>query len=163
MNLEKAETLAKALIKEHLSDTYDFKWGKAKKTFGVCYYPMDKRKGYIRLSSILVALNTEEHVKDTILHEIAHAIVGFEAGHGKEFKRVAKRLGCTSLTAAKAGRVPDPAYVLYSPKTGNILKKWARRPNKQTFNTLEWGYERGARDLTLGTLQILTWGEYNAK
>ena len=34
-------------------------------------------------------------IRDTVLHEIAHALVGPEARHGPEWKAIAKRLGAT--------------------------------------------------------------------
>ena len=38
---------------------------------------------------------------DTILHEIAHAIAGVEAGHGPAWKAVAQRLGATPRARAE--------------------------------------------------------------
>jgi predicted SprT family Zn-dependent metalloprotease len=37
-----------------------------------------------------------KQVRDTVLHEVAHAIAGNRAGHGPEWKEVAKRIGCSA-------------------------------------------------------------------
>jgi predicted SprT family Zn-dependent metalloprotease len=49
----------------------------------------------IRMSKVLVTFNTEEQCKDTILHEIAHALVGTENGHNHIWKHCAQKLGAT--------------------------------------------------------------------
>ncbi len=39
------------------------------------------------------ALNSKEFCKDTILHEIAHALAGYDAGHGKEWRKKCVEIG----------------------------------------------------------------------
>jgi predicted SprT family Zn-dependent metalloprotease len=91
MNLSAAQTLAVSLMKQHgiWELGWRFNFDSAVKRFGVCKY----RSKIIGLSAKLVTLNDEERVKDTILHEIAHAIAGFKAGHGIEWKRACIRIG----------------------------------------------------------------------
>ena len=38
----------------------------------------------------------EADALDTVLHEVAHCLAGYEAGHGPEWKRVAVAIGCTT-------------------------------------------------------------------
>lgn len=38
-----------------------------------------------------------ESVKDMILHELAHSIVGYEEGHGEAFQKVCIAIGCTGM------------------------------------------------------------------
>lgn len=47
----------------------------------------------ITVSLPLANLYGEEHLEDTILHEIAHAIAGVRAGHGEQWKRVCREIG----------------------------------------------------------------------
>jgi predicted SprT family Zn-dependent metalloprotease len=91
MNLSVAQTLAVTLMKKHrlLDKGWTFKYDNAVKRFGVCRY----RSKTIGLSRKLVLLNDKEKVKDTILHEIAHAIAGFESGHGEIWKHVCIQIG----------------------------------------------------------------------
>ena len=39
---------------------------------------------------------SDEEFLNTILHEIAHAIAGFEAGHGLQWASVAASIGCNA-------------------------------------------------------------------
>ena len=48
----------------------------------------------IGLSKPLTEVNDEACVRDTILHEIAHAKAGHSAGHNYQWKLVAMGLGC---------------------------------------------------------------------
>ena len=91
MNLSVAQTLAVTLMKKHrlLDKGWTFKYDNAVKRFGVCRY----RSKTIGLSRKLVLLNDKEQVMDTILHEIAHAIAGYEAGHGEIWKHVCIQIG----------------------------------------------------------------------
>jgi predicted SprT family Zn-dependent metalloprotease len=38
----------------------------------------------------------EKEVSNTILHEIAHVVAGYEAGHGPTWKKIAKKIGCNA-------------------------------------------------------------------
>lgn len=57
---------------------------------GQCNYS----KKLIRLHRLGVYLNTREHVLDTILHEIAHALTPYQM-HGPKWKAKAVELGAT--------------------------------------------------------------------
>ncbi len=94
MKLLDAQMLAQQLLKEHGLDKegWRFEFDRAKNRFGVCRYS----KRTIGLSLELTQLNDVSQVKDTLLHEIAHAIAGQEAGHGIFWTTVAQRIGCTS-------------------------------------------------------------------
>lgn len=89
--LSYTENLAVSLMKKHgiWEQGWRFEWDNAKRRYGVCKY----RSKTIGLSKNLVSLNTAEKTKDTILHEIAHAIAGYKAGHGWEWKQVCIRIG----------------------------------------------------------------------
>lgn len=108
MDLRKAETLALQLMAQHglcADPTWDFAkrngWAGSNprswtfsfddsyRRFGVCR--LSQRK--IGLSRKLVALNDEHEVRDTILHEIAHALAPRGAHHGPAWKAVCVRIG----------------------------------------------------------------------
>jgi predicted SprT family Zn-dependent metalloprotease len=50
----------------------------------------------IEISSLYINETTEENAKDTLLHEVAHALAGHKAGHGNEWKKIALQIGCTA-------------------------------------------------------------------
>jgi len=89
MEIKEAEKLAKELIAKYCSD-YSFKFNNRKKAFGVC----SSREKWISLSKPLVKLNDKARVTNTILHEIAHALVGCVNGHNYIWKRKAIEIGC---------------------------------------------------------------------
>jgi len=91
MDLNKTEKLAIKLMDKYglLDKGWCFEFDNSVRRFGVCKY-YNKTIG---LSRNLVLLNDEEKVKDTILHEIAHAIVGKKEGHGQVWKDVCVQIG----------------------------------------------------------------------
>lgn len=90
MDLREAQRLAERLMKENglISPKWIFKFDNAKRRFGVCKYTYinratkDVKCGHISLSKYLVSANDEKQVRDTILHEIAHALT---PGHGHDY------------------------------------------------------------------------------
>ena len=51
-------------------------------------------KKKISFSRNFIKNSSKEDIQDTILHEIAHAIVGPKHGHDKVWKAMASKLGC---------------------------------------------------------------------
>ena len=71
MELRKASALTHVLMHQHgLSREWVFRWQNKKRSLGTCSYNWRE----IRLSKWYVELNDIDDVKDTILHEIAHAL-----------------------------------------------------------------------------------------
>ena len=91
MELAQAQQLADDLMRLHkLSPTWSFRFDRSKVSFGKCYYG----KKLISLSRHLVQLNDEGEVRDTILHEIAHALAPRGAGHNSVWQAIALSIGC---------------------------------------------------------------------
>jgi predicted SprT family Zn-dependent metalloprotease len=91
MELEAARRLALGLMREHrVPGDWLFEFDRSKVRFGRCHYGRKE----ISLSRHLVELNDEVEVRDTILHEIAHALAPRGAGHGPKWRRVAEAIGC---------------------------------------------------------------------
>lgn len=91
MDLNLAKKMAIELMTEHRVPTnWVFRFDRGRRRFGCCNYT----KTTISLSHHLVRLNSEERVKNTILHEIAHALCP-GAHHGPAWVRTAKSIGCT--------------------------------------------------------------------
>lgn len=68
---------------------WHFKFDTARRRFGCCQY----RHRTITLSKALVSINDEAEVRNTILHEIAHALCPTNAGHGPMWKAMASAVG----------------------------------------------------------------------
>lgn len=91
MRLLAAEKIAKELMQKHglIYNGWKFDWLKHSSIAGLCDYTNKK----VVLSLELTALNTESEVKDTLIHEIAHALTPGD-GHGKRWKAKCIELGC---------------------------------------------------------------------
>ena len=64
----------------------------AKVRAGACFF----REKKISFSRNFVKNSNESEIYDTILHEIAHALVGPKHGHNIVWKKMAKKLGCSA-------------------------------------------------------------------
>lgn len=104
MLLVEVEYMARQLFAEHNLRGWTFKFDSAKQRFGCCSY----RKKTISMSRQLTELNDETQVKDTLLHEIAHAIAGPTAYHGPMWKRVAREIGCNAERCYDGETVKQP-------------------------------------------------------
>jgi predicted SprT family Zn-dependent metalloprotease len=90
MDLFQAERQAKLLMAAHGLTGWRFEWDNAKSRFGRCRHS-DR---LISLSRVLTVQRTEEAVRNTVLHEIAHALVGASHGHDAVWRRKALSIGC---------------------------------------------------------------------
>jgi predicted SprT family Zn-dependent metalloprotease len=110
MTLEEAEDLALKLMDKHYVLDFDFRFENRKSSLGRCKYG---RKKIIFLSRWYVLNNPIIHIKDTILHEIAHALDFYERGtsdHGRNWKRIAREVGCTPRSCGKKTNKPNNHY-----------------------------------------------------
>lgn len=103
MEILKAEILAKELFQVHGLLDWTLVFDNAKRRLGQTSYQNKK----ISLSKSLTILNPEEQVKDTILHEIAHALVGSRHGHDNVWREKAISIGCNGeRTTSSIVKVP---------------------------------------------------------
>ncbi|MBA4191016.1 MAG: hypothetical protein C0467_23775 [Planctomycetaceae bacterium] len=91
MDLVKLREAAAEQLARHNLAGWTFHLADTKRRLGVCKH----RSKRIEISEYYAIHNTDEAVWDTLLHEVAHAIAGPEAGHGPVWKAVAVRLGAT--------------------------------------------------------------------
>jgi len=91
MELHKTAYLATTLMSDHglLDLGWYFEFTNKKNTFGSC----NETRKRITVSKPLSLINDEAKVRDTILHEIAHALVGCKHGHDYVWKAKALEIG----------------------------------------------------------------------
>lgn len=91
MDLYDAQLLAMEQMTKHglIAKGWTFKWDRSKTRFGICY----SNRKQIGLSMPLSKLQPEREVMDTILHEIAHALVGAGHGHDLTWKKKCLEVG----------------------------------------------------------------------
>ena len=92
--------LYKELSELHNCD-YGFKFDNAKNRCGLCNY----KKETISLSNNYVKFNSDKSIKNTILHEIAHALT--KSGHDYKWKRKFREIG------GNGNRINKEAIVKY--------------------------------------------------
>jgi len=124
MEFEKAAQLAHDLMQRHgLLFQWSFAFDRSKVRFGKCNY----RKKQITLSKYLVELNGVSEVRDTILHEIAHALAPRGAGHGAAWKSVALSIGCNGRRCfGKEVAVPKAKYQGVCPACKRVIYRHRR-------------------------------------
>lgn len=88
-DLQRVRTWAEALITLHLDASWTFGFDNAKRRAGLCDYTRKR----ISVSRYLAARYDDDTNHQTLLHEVAHAVVGPAAGHGPVWKRTARQMG----------------------------------------------------------------------
>lgn len=112
MRLQDAERLVKEKLKEHGLTGVRFSWDNAKRRLG----QWRPRENTISLSRSMVKLNQQDRVLNTILHEIAHVLVGIEHGHDEVWREKAMTIGCDGNRCANQSDTltlvkPEPNYI----------------------------------------------------
>jgi predicted SprT family Zn-dependent metalloprotease len=125
MQLAEAEKLAIALMQRHgLLPQWKFAFDRAVRRFGCC----NERKKLITLSARLTELNSEYEVRDTILHEIAHALVGVRAKHGRKWRQMASLVGCNARSCyGDEVRQPPGKFIGRCPTCGYEIHRSRRK------------------------------------
>jgi hypothetical protein len=101
-----ARRLAAGLMRRHGLDDWRLVFDNAKTRAGICRaVPRE-----IGLSRVLTQLHSEAEVTDTILHEIAHALVGPAHGHDAIWRAKALAIGCSAkrCVSSSAARAAGP-------------------------------------------------------
>jgi hypothetical protein len=121
-----------------------FAWGRGLAAVGRC------GNGLIRISRPWAAASGYDLtvIRGWILHEIAHALAGPDKGHGEDFIRACRAVGC-DITTDVAPCTPPPKL----PYSGECPcgARWAagrKRPTPDTcpacrHQTLTWGLSDG--------------------
>ena len=114
-----------------LEHGWKFRWHNKKVSLGTCNYT----NKWILLSKWYVELNTEDEVKDTILHEIAHALAYQRHGraghgHGRIWKSICREIGARPERCSKDKlNRPKNHYKYIDTCCGRTYKKHRLRKN----------------------------------
>ena len=92
MELSDVQLLADRLLNEHelFEKGWSFSFDRAKRRAGSCKFS----KKEITLAKAYAKQVDFKEIKNTILHEIAHALVGPKHGHNEIWKQKALEIGC---------------------------------------------------------------------
>jgi hypothetical protein len=141
-----------SLMAKHnlLEKGWSFKWNNRKRCWGLCSYA----KKEIQLSQVMFVETVKyEDVKNTILHEIAHALTPGHK-HGPVWRMKCREIGCSDDRTASYEGKPTFAYqwgIFYENK---LVKGYLRRPSDKVFRSLPTMYLRSAPAETKGKLKI---------
>ena len=94
---------ARALMDRHGLSDWTLAFSESRTQLGQCVYA----QRLIRIALQHALDGTAQDIKDTVLHEIAHAIAGPDVGHGPAWKTIAARIGATPRASKHAP--PDHA------------------------------------------------------
>jgi predicted SprT family Zn-dependent metalloprotease len=98
LDLRTALIDARRRLHEHGLHDWTVGLDRAKRRAGACYFASRT----ISLSRPLTLLHDEAEVRDTVLHEIAHALVGPAHGHDAVWQAKAREIGCTGTRCLPA-------------------------------------------------------------
>jgi predicted SprT family Zn-dependent metalloprotease len=91
MDFNKAAVMARDLMDFHGLINWHFKFDRSLTRLGCCHHMIKT----ISLGRHATLVNDEATVKNTILHEISHSLVGSQHGHDEVWRAKAKEIGCT--------------------------------------------------------------------
>ena len=120
------EYAGRALVEfqKHGLNDWIFRFDNSVTRAGVCKHAQK----LIAISNIHCLEHEAEDVWDTVLHEIAHALVDPKVGHGPEWVKKAKELGCTAKVRSDEA-VERTRYI----QTCSTCK-WGRRMQRRVRN-----------------------------
>lgn len=124
-DLQRVTVWANALIAHHLDEGWTFAFDSAKRRAGMCDY----RNKRISVSRYLAARYDDDTNHQTLLHEVAHALAGHAAGHGPQWKSVARELGYVGGTTHHGETATDLAPWVGSCPAGHLVYRH-RRPTR---------------------------------
>ena len=99
--IRQVRKMAYDLLAQHGLKDWTFAFNRRKRCLGLCLYQLRT----IELSVFLVKGSSQEEILDTILHEIAHALVCPEHGHNAVWKRKCLEIGARPV---RCGQVEMP-------------------------------------------------------
>ncbi len=108
MEPAEAQHLAETLLTEHGLKDWSFRFDHSRQRLGCCHYQTHE----ITLSKHLVRMNHAAEVRQTLLHEIAHALVGPGHGHDGIWQTQAMQLGIDPTTTNSSAKMPPPPWAL---------------------------------------------------
>ena len=144
MNLWDADALAKQLIKQHKLSRWSFGFNRRKKTLGLCNYNTKR----IELSSHFVRDNDELAIRDTLLHEIAHAIAGPNAGHGIAWKKICLQIGASPQRTDNKALMPKGNWVATCPSCKQEHTRHRKPLKGRTYYCKKCGSQNGQLSFT---------------
>lgn len=119
------------LLAEHgLLPEWGLSFDRAKTRAGLTNYQTKT----ITLSEYMIETASEQDVRNVLLHEIAHALVGSRHGHDDVWRAKALEIGCDGCTYHGLGHFAEPLWSLECPcGASNMTRHVLRRESMATY------------------------------
>ncbi len=135
---------AKALLTQHRLNDWSFQFDNGRKRAGCCNYS----QRIISVSHEYARHASDEDIRDTLLHEIAHALVGQAHGHDEVWRVQAVAIGCSGSRCHDLQFTP-PRYIVNCAKgcwtataerrqRGAICRQCRSAVEYQTYTEERW-------------------------
>jgi predicted SprT family Zn-dependent metalloprotease len=134
-----AAALARELLTTHGLTGWSFRFNRSRVNMGLCRYGQRT----VELSAFFVERNSDEDIRDTLLHEIAHALVGRAAGHGPLWKAMCLRVGARPERLSFEAKMPEGRWQAVCPGCGAVHHKHRRPKHMVGWWCCRCGPERG--------------------
>lgn len=143
-HLQSVTRQAERLISLHGLKRWSFQFDDALKRAGSCSFATK----VITLSRLYCLKASNADVRDTILHEIAHALAGPDHHHDKVWREKARAIGCTAERCHNVEFAPS-RYIKFCEVCGwyrkanfrrrnTVCKRCRRRPRYKDFTKEAW-------------------------
>src|SRR5437899_9457077 len=137
------QALAHRLLASFGLHQWSFAFNRRKAAMGMCYY----YSRTIELSIHFVERNSHAEILDTLLHEIAHALVGPGHGHDAAWKRKCVQIGARPERVSHEVNMPDGRWQARCRQCGLLhhrhrkpkcMKGWYCSPCGKEHGKLVW-------------------------
>jgi len=140
MDVHATRKLALQLMRAHGLDDWTFGFNRRKRSLGLCYYQRKR----IELSVHFVVANDAAEVRDTLLHEIAHAMAGQAAGHGPRWKAICEKIGARPQRLDVHAVMPRGKWHATCPGCGKRFTRHRRPQRDRDYACVQCGPQLGA-------------------
>jgi predicted SprT family Zn-dependent metalloprotease len=135
----KVEQFARELLTEHGLYDWSFEFNRRKLQMGLCLFGLRQ----IALSVHFVEMNDDAAVRDTLLHEIAHALVGPGHGHDAVWKAKCREIGARPERLGYEVNMPIGRWHAICPGCGRMHSRHRRPKHMIGWHCSYCGRERG--------------------
>src|ERR1700677_340537 len=138
MDTGRAMILAHELLAQHGLSHLSLDWHRSNKSVGICHFArlapdQPWHAITITLSRGLVECNEDSLIRNTILHEIAHAKAGNAAGHGPLWKLAAIAVGAKPEAKCGLGVKEVPTKIKATCPLCGQLHYFTRMPKRSKY------------------------------
>ncbi len=118
---------------------WSFGFNRRKREMGTCFF--DCRR--IELSLYFVEMNDDSAIDDTLLHELAHALVGPGHGHDRVWRDMCERVGAKPERLCNEARMPDGRWQAVCGGCGMVHHRHRKPKRMIGWYCRKCGVERG--------------------